>query len=107
MMPEAHPFMPGRTIAPSETLKTWLSENNMSPRVLSIACGGRLGRPTALALIRDVLERKPLTPAHAACLARGTFIPVPEWLSLEQSYRAGLAAGLPDATDDAELPEYD
>ena len=37
---------------------------------------------------------------HAAVLARGTFIPARFWLALEHNYRAGLAAGLKDVTED-------
>ena len=97
---ETHPFAPNWCLAPSETLKDWLSENGMSARVLSVACGGKQNKPAALALITDVLERKPLTEVHAACLARGTQVPARFWLALEQGYRAGLAAGLIDASDD-------
>jgi hypothetical protein len=107
MPPETRPFQPDWTIAPSETLRDLLSERGMSARVLSIACGGRRVHPPAWDLITDVLKHEPLTQAHADCLARGTGVPARTWLNLEAQYRAGLAAGLRDATEDAELPEYD
>jgi hypothetical protein len=99
-MAETFPFTPNWVLAPSETLKDWLSENGMSPRVLAVACGGKNRKPEALALITEVLERKPLTEDHAKSLARGTFIPARMWLALESNYRAGLAAGLTDASED-------
>lgn len=112
----AYPWKPDWCLAPSETLKDWLSENGISPRVLASACGSlceheiphpppgtrscREARKQAgLALITDVLERKPLTEVHAECLARGTFVPARFWLALEHNYRAGLAGGLKDASD--------
>jgi hypothetical protein len=98
-MPETYPFKPDWVLAPSETLRDWLSENGMSPRVLSVACGGKKNKVAALELITEVLGRKPLTKIHADCLARGTFVPARFWLNLEQNYRAGLAAGLTDASE--------
>lgn len=106
-MPDTHPFKPDWTIAPSETLRDLLSERGMSARVLSIACGGRRVKPPAWDLITDVLKHDPLTQAHADCLARGTGVPARTWIALETRYRADLAAGLRDATEDAELPEYE
>jgi hypothetical protein len=50
-------------------------------------------------MIQQVLDRKPLTVQHALLLSSGTHIPVRFWLALEHDYRAGLAAGLKDATD--------
>jgi hypothetical protein len=99
-MSETRPFAPDWCLAPSETLKDWLSENGMSPRVLSVACGGRQHKPAALALIAEVLDRKPLTQLHADCLARGTQVSARFWLALEHNYRAGLAAGLKDVSED-------
>jgi hypothetical protein len=104
-MAETYPWRPDWCLAPSETLKDWLSENGMSPRVLSVACGGKQNKPAALTLITEVLERKPLTEIHADCLARGTFVPARFWLALEMNYRNGLAAGLKDASEDEQVPD--
>jgi hypothetical protein len=56
------------------------------------------GIQEALVLITDVLERKPLTGTHAACLSRGTGISAAFWLAREGDYRTGLAAGRIDTT---------
>jgi hypothetical protein len=85
-------------IAPSETLKEWMEDNGVPPRLIA-AVHGRARHAEALSLVTEVLDRKPLTEAHAAALERGTFIPARFWLALERNYRAGLAAGLTDASD--------
>ena len=99
----AHEFKPDWCIAPSETLREWMDDNNMNARVLgasSVWLGPKsVTKEHATALIQDVLDRKPLTVAHAQALARGTGIDVRFWLALEHNYRAGLAAGLTDASD--------
>ena len=101
-MSEAHEFNPDWTIAPSETLREWMDENGMSVRVLaasSVWLGPKsVTKVQAAALIQDVLDRKPLTAAHATTLARGTGVEVRFWLALEHNYRAGLAAGLTHAS---------
>ena len=111
-----HPFEPDWTIAPSVMLTHWMEENNISARVLAAAgrCPARFepgmtreqqkcavadARAQTLALIDDVLARRPLTEEHARCLERGTQIPVRFWLTFEHNYRAGLAAGLTDASE--------
>lgn len=93
-----HPFSPDWCVAPAATLEDWLEENGLSAEVLAVACAGQARKGEALALIREVLDRKPLTAAHAACLRRGTGVSETFWLSYEQNYRAGLAAGLKDTT---------
>jgi hypothetical protein len=89
-------------IAPAETLREWMQENGVHARLIATACAGRDEgrRDAARRLVDDVLDRQPLTEIHAAVLARGTFIPARFWLALEHNYRAGLAAGLKDATPD-------
>lgn len=93
-----HEFSPDWTIAPASMLRFWLEENNLSPDVLAVACGGRAYKATALALITEVLDRKSLRELNAQCLERGTGIPAQFWLTFEHNYRAGLAAGLKDVT---------
>lgn len=92
-------FDPDWTIAPARVLRFCMDEHHFSPAILAHACGAdadHLGE--ALALIQEVLDRKPLTEVHAALLARGTFVPEQFWLSLERGYRNDLAAGRKDTT---------
>lgn len=91
-------FRPDWTVAPAATLADWMQENGLDPVVLAVACNGKERQHEALRLIQEVLDRKPLTQAHADTLARGTKIPASFWLNYEQNYRAGLAAGLTDTT---------
>ena len=93
---KVHKWEPDYVIAPSETLREWMEYNGMSETVLAVACAGRTGRDSAVEAIRQVLERCPLSEAHAACLERGTGIPARFWLALEHNYRVGLAAGKED-----------
>lgn len=94
----AEEFRPDWCLAPAAILREWLKENHLSPEVLAVACGGRARKATALELIREVLDRKPLTELNAQCVALGTNVPARFWLALEHNYRAGLAAGLTDTT---------
>jgi hypothetical protein len=102
MADDLHEFKPDWTIAPAAHLREWLDDNGAQPGLLASVCAGRdrERHAAALALVQEVLNRKPLTEAHAAVLERGTFIPARMWLALEHNYRAGLAAGLKDVTDD-------
>lgn len=95
---ETHEFKPDWCLAPSVALQEWLDETHLSPSVLATACAGRARKDEALALITDVLERKPLTRMHAKVLARGTGVSAQFWLNFEHNYRAGLAAGLTDTS---------
>jgi hypothetical protein len=96
-----HEFKPDWCIAPAEHLREWIEENGVSPRLIATCWSREQERKdAALALVQEVLDRKPLTEAHAAVLARGTHIPERMWLGLEHNYRAGLAAGLKDVTGD-------
>lgn len=102
MTTEFHPFTPDWCIAPSGTLKEWMEENGVRPGTIAAACAGRDKEryDAAKRMAEEVLARKPLTADHAAVLERGTFVPARFWLALEHNYRAGLAAGLKDASDD-------
>jgi hypothetical protein len=102
MAAETHRWQPDWCIAPAEHLREWMEDNGVKPRLIAAIWSGRdeERKTAALALVQDVLDRKPLTETHAAVLARGTFIPARFWLGLEHNYRAGLAAGLKDMTDD-------
>jgi hypothetical protein len=103
MATEPHEFRPDWCIAPAEHLREWMEDNGVKPRLIAAIWSGRdeERKTAALALVQDVLDRKPLTETHAAVLARGTFIPARFWLGLETNYRNGLAAGLKDVTDDS------
>jgi hypothetical protein len=99
MAAETYPFEPNWCLAPAAHLREWIEETGVSPRLIA-ACSGREHKDASMALVQEVLDRKPLTEAHAAVLARGTHVPARFWLGLEHNYRAGLAAGLKDVTDD-------
>lgn len=88
-------------MAPAAALSEWIEENGVSPRLFG-SCWSRDKdrKAAAIALVQEVLGRKPLTEAHAAVLERGSHIPARFWLALEHNYRAGLAAGLKDMTGD-------
>lgn len=92
-------FEPDCTIAPAVMLRFWLEENNLRTEALAVMCGGPAYKATALELITEVLDRKPLRDLNAQCLERGTRIPAQFWLTFEHNYRAGLAAGLMDASE--------
>lgn len=99
-MSEVHEFKPDWTLAPAACLREWMAENNLSVHVLATAAVGRAHADEAARLIAEVLERKPLTEQHARILARGTGISESFWRNYEHNYRAGLAAGLKDCTND-------
>jgi HTH-type transcriptional regulator/antitoxin HigA len=81
------------TIAPGETLREWIEENGLSPRITATVA--RL-RPVE---IEGVLRgSRKITPRIAAGLQRATDIPARLWLNLERAYRADLAAGRTDTT---------
>lgn len=93
------PWQPDWVIAPALTLAEWLDEHpeNVLCLALNPRPGARLDRATARA-VRDVLARKPFGQAEADALEWGTGVPARMWLALEHTYRAGLAAGLHDAS---------
>jgi hypothetical protein len=90
-------FEPDWCIAPAEHLDEWMTAAGYDTRILAALADGRDGEG-AEAVIGDVLARRPLTAAHAHVLFCGTRVSAAFWLSLERSYRDGLAAGLADAT---------
>lgn len=82
-------FDPDWVVAPGDTLREWMEENHLSPRVTATACGRM-----PLNLFKGVLagETK-ITPDLAKGLEHGTRIPAYLWMNLERAYRAGLASG--------------
>lgn len=106
-----HPFTPDWCIAPACTLQELMEERDTSLRVLASLCVPYRATTTVAGLsalindaadrIQEVLDRKPLTPAHAGLLHHGTGVSARFWLALEHNYRAGLAAGLTDVSHDA------
>lgn len=93
-----HPFQPDWTIAPASCLRLWLDENNLSLRAAVASVALEPERDDAAAMLKQVLDKQPLTLAHARLLQGATGIPKEFWLTFEHNYRAGLAAGLIDAT---------
>jgi hypothetical protein len=99
--PVGVPFEPDWCLAPAATLNDWMDENSISASMIAAASSRRDDpdrRREALRMVREVLDRAPLTEAHATVLERGTQVPARIWLALENNYRAGLAAGLRDVT---------
>ena len=93
-------FKPDWCIAPADTLREWMSEHGLTVPVLSVSARtGVVTKDGAALLIQAVLNREPLTEAHARALERCTGIPARFWLALEHNYRAGLAAGLTDVSE--------
>lgn len=98
-MSDCREFRPDWCLAPAACLEELMKEANLSAEVLATCCGGRAHHDEALAVINDVLARKPLTQAHADILARLPVGPSAQfWLNFEHNYRAGLAAGLKDTS---------
>jgi plasmid maintenance system antidote protein VapI len=97
-------FNPDWTIAPVATLREWTEQNGpgMAVRHLARRATGRVSDSYAMSLIQDVVDRKPLTEEHAGMLERATGIPARAWLQLERGYRADLAAGRKDVTENDE-----
>lgn len=98
MPEEHHEWRPDWCIAPSATLEEWMTEHHTDVPVLAETAAGQQKARDAARQIRAVLDRHPLTEAHARVLEAGTAIPARMWLALEHDYRAGLAAGLADTT---------
>jgi plasmid maintenance system antidote protein VapI len=98
MVSGPHEFKPDWTIAPASMLRLYLEENNLSPRVALAGSVPRHRRDEAVAMLEQVLAKRPLTEEHARLLFNATGIPAQFWLTFEHNYRAGLAAGLTDAT---------
>lgn len=100
MSTEPAPFNPDWTIAPSETLREWISQNGLTIRIASVsAADGHVTKDRAALLLAEVMEREPLTAEHADALERATKIPAQTWLNLERGYRADLEAGRKDVSD--------
>lgn len=98
MSEESHEFSPDWCIAPAAALQEWLDEHNLQAATFYPAAVSPDSRDIATSLVADVLARRPLTSLHARILRYGTGISESMWLGLEHNYRAGLAAGLKDAT---------
>jgi plasmid maintenance system antidote protein VapI len=88
-------FNPDWTIAPAGILQEEMQVRCLRlGQLAKIAAGDRTGDTLAAAmLIKDVLQRRPLTSVHAEALERATGVSAAMWLSLERCYRADLAAG--------------
>lgn len=83
------------TIAPGETLRDWMEENKLTPRVVATVCGRM-----PVEMIEAILTGKQkITETIAEALAHGTGIPASLWLNLERTYRADIKAGRTDTTD--------
>jgi hypothetical protein len=95
-----YPWRPDWVIAPGVILAEWMTENHISVPVLAVACAGRHKRNAAIRVIQGVLDRCRYYEVTADLLETGTGVPARFWLALEHDYRAGLAAGLTDASGD-------
>lgn len=100
-------FDPDWCIAPSETLRNFLSEMvpmpqfHMSIGVLAVAWGGRNNEHHDFAKqrLQEIIDRVPLTEEHYAVASRCTGTPAVLWRNLERNYRVALAAGKQDVSD--------
>jgi plasmid maintenance system antidote protein VapI len=94
---ESEGFNPDWTLAPASALAEWLEEHGLT---LEAAVRRKVrGRDAAMAMLQDVLNRKPLTARHAGTLSMVTGVSVAFWLNYESNYRNDLAAGRKDVTD--------
>jgi len=89
----SHPWDPDWVVAPGETLREWLEDRRLSPRVAA-ACLGKQGRVDAVIRIEDVLARRPLNAQTARVLEVVTDVPARFWLALDSlcglCYRSGV-----------------
>lgn len=96
---DAHEFRPDWTLAPGVCLREWLEVNGLSPEIAAARLG-RVHKASGARAIRDVLDRGLLTEGHAWRLEHITGVSASFWLNFEHNYRAGLAAGLKDTSDE-------
>lgn len=80
-------FEPEWVIKPGETIQDYLDEMEGTVDALAGATG------LSVSELQAVIDGAPLTQAIAEGLYRGTGVSVQLWLTLEERYRAGLAAG--------------
>jgi hypothetical protein len=88
-------FDPDWTLAPIAIVRECITEGR----------GGRLATPAMLdaterALFRQVQDKQPFGGPAADLLEKETGVPARMWINLETHYRADLAAGRKDTTDD-------
>jgi plasmid maintenance system antidote protein VapI len=81
---DATPFRPDWVVAPGETIKDLLDEQNLTPRLFAKMVG--LSEADATALLAGEL---PLTDELSERLGTVFGIPVTFWRNLERTYRAG------------------
>lgn len=84
-----HPFDPDWCVPPGATLADWMAEHGLDAVSTAKAC-----RRMTPEMFRAILDGKqPITPEIAGALQAGTGLAAKFWLSLERSYREGVAAG--------------
>jgi len=101
--PGLYPFNPDWTVAPAGTLRELIEQQATTPERLAGIAARRFPRVTekdALAAIRGVLNRQPYDGRTAAILGAVTGTPAMFWVNLEANYRADLAAGKTDTSED-------
>lgn len=86
-------FDPDWVVKPGEMLKEWAEEHRLTPREAATRAG--IGIVAYLDLEAGEM---PLTPDVAEVLEEGTGIKAQVWLSMENRYREGLAAGKTDSS---------
>jgi len=92
--PATIPFEPDWCVAPAATLREWLDDHGIA----SATVAEGMTAPDTAAAVNATLDRRPLDDGTAGKLEQATQVPARMWLALERDYRAGLAAGLTDAT---------
>lgn len=89
-----YPYDPDYCISPGTTLQEYLDHHHVSRSVLAYAMGG-----LAVELIDGIIEgRIPITPSIARKFEYCGLGLATLWMNLEQTYRAGLAAGKQDVS---------
>jgi HTH-type transcriptional regulator / antitoxin HigA len=87
-------FDPDWTISPGETLRDWMEETGLSPRVTARACG------LTVEEVQGILDARTTINAYrAARLECVTMIPARLWLNLERQYRDDLRRGRTDVSN--------
>jgi hypothetical protein len=97
-MSETFEYDPDYIVSPACSFQEWLDINDFD--VEEVCENVDHVKHVALAMLRDVLDLKPLSVRHANILSDVTGIPTQFWLNFEQNYRMGLELGKHDLSAD-------
>lgn len=97
-MADSYPYDPDYVVSPACSFQEWLELNDFD--LEEVVENVDHVKHVAIAMLKDVLDLKPLSLRHANILADVTGISVQFWLNFEQNYRVGLEMGRHDLSMD-------